>query len=685
MLSLKDEIMSFKRSDGLQKHSKQLALIVILMFASIVPIGGILYLHRKVTHNIQLKVDFQDKSHYHINETLINGVHEVGELTDIYGMENPFVQLKVHIENLGSITSNIPLSIPPKIDNSRVAMVTYFAPQANKEIRIHFKDELYSLIIKNCMANIAAYSHTHGIPFFFRNSHLVDTTTKAAYWGKMDVIQHYFKAGYEWVIWTDIDVLFMNSTRSLVDEWIKKAKPEHSLAWVLECSGEVNKYGSVRSGFFAIRNSPDGIAFLDAWKDSHKDFGSNWNPEQEALEKLVEEPRWKNMSYFAPPDGVHTYPECYESYDKTAISIHLVSSAKVRVEHFKNQTDMLLNSDFDISFDLGLEPPPKICNGVLCIHNATELEAYLKAPPKPDDLRTFVNNQNHLGFSHVYTIVPDLFSKSFKSIYNIFESMGVEYTTVFSIKEDEIERIEKWYEDNPTFALSDDASRKISHLMTMKHAISQKLPNILIVEDTTDWCLTSSTLLNLAIPKLDKNWDFVLLYWDVKGYPDQDVFETAKTSNIRKLKKDHPLTINPIAYAISAKAMKVISEEGMKNGMTLEKTITDYTRMSTFHSYLMTPLLVDDMTNTKPFPATPRKPKMLFSRPPLKTNSTLDGANSTIGDVNSTIGDVNSSKYKTPIDTVIQTEPDVSVTIAPLHYKTRLQHSTFNIIRDTIG
>ncbi|KAJ3274788.1 hypothetical protein HDV01_001991 [Terramyces sp. JEL0728] len=212
------------------------------------------------------------------------------------------------------------------ITPSNVAVVTYYAPQSNKEHKIHFEDELYKNVSYYSMENIADYCSFHGFAFFFRNNYMVDTETKAAYWGKMDVVEHYLKKGFEWVIWTDIDVLFF-SKKSLLDHWLSFASPRQHMAFVTECNDHKGEIGTIRSGFFAVRNTKEGLSFLKAWKDTFVGYKGYHNPEQSALEGMVLTEPWKSYAMIAPHNKIHTYPYCL-SYDIDPISVHFSGGTK---------------------------------------------------------------------------------------------------------------------------------------------------------------------------------------------------------------------------------------------------------------------------------------------------------------------------------------------------------------------
>ncbi|KAJ3274789.1 hypothetical protein HDV01_001992 [Terramyces sp. JEL0728] len=267
-------------------------------------------------------------------------------------------QAETKVETLPELIETIPVQkemapVEKPITPSQVAFVTYYAPQDNKDHRTHFDDGTYKDLSQYSMTNIADYCSYHGFAFFFRNNYMVDTVNKAAYWGKMDVAKHYLDAGYEWVIWTDIDVMFL-SKDSLLDKWLSKANATHHMAFVTECIGTERSYGTVRSGFFAIRNTNQGRGFLDAWKDTFAEFKDEWNPEQQALEELVQKEPWKSAAYIAPQDGIHTYLKCLH-YDSNPISVHFPGYDKGSMKSYHEKVKNLFSTtkDFDISFPFG--------------------------------------------------------------------------------------------------------------------------------------------------------------------------------------------------------------------------------------------------------------------------------------------------------------------------------------------
>lgn len=231
---------------------------------------------------------------------------------------------------------------------SEFAIVTYYAPQKNASHNVWFSQQLYMQVANKTLSNLARYSHIHGHAFFFMNGNMVDTETRAAYWGKMDVMEYYMNKGYKWILWTDIDVLFMDMKRSIFEEWVLAANDDQHMLFVDECGTPA---GPVRSGFFAVRNSPQGRSFLQAWRETFDSFKSNPNPEQEALEGMIKNPQWANISSISSHSKFHTYPHCYDGDSSDAISVHFPGPTKTLVSKFSNRIkNNTLSTDFTIIF-----------------------------------------------------------------------------------------------------------------------------------------------------------------------------------------------------------------------------------------------------------------------------------------------------------------------------------------------
>lgn len=241
----------------------------------------------------------------------------------------------------------LPFIIP--LDPSTVALVTYFAPKTNSQHRVHVGNDVQAWLSNITLNTIAAYANQQGMPFFYQNQFLIETEVKSPYWSKMDVVSYYLDKGFEWAIWTDIDVVFQKTQKSLIKAWIEPARDKH-IALVLECNGDSPMYfSSVRSGFLAFRNTPEARSFINHWKSLHNEFANNWNPDQEALELMVTQSPWREMAYIAKPDGIHTYMRCYNAYDKDVISVHFPGHEKGMIGDFTKQVRKTMFNDFAIS------------------------------------------------------------------------------------------------------------------------------------------------------------------------------------------------------------------------------------------------------------------------------------------------------------------------------------------------
>ncbi|KAI8914575.1 hypothetical protein EDD86DRAFT_88725 [Gorgonomyces haynaldii] len=231
----------------------------------------------------------------------------------------------------------------------QVALVTYYAPQKNRAFHIWVDDKIYVEQVKAALKLMADYTIYHNMAFFFRHRFMVDTEKESAYWGKMQVVEKYLKSGYKWVIWTDVDVVFMHD-QSIIEKWLDKAEQKgYDVALVGECIKQSPaKHGTVRSGFFAIRSSEKGLQFLNHWKEE----AAGTSYDQFPLEGMMQQSPWKEMAYVANPDGIHTYPQCYERYDGKAISVHFAGW-----ENKRKVPGYASNSVFSRKLDLEIVAP----------------------------------------------------------------------------------------------------------------------------------------------------------------------------------------------------------------------------------------------------------------------------------------------------------------------------------------
>lgn len=198
---------------------------------------------------------------------------------------------KLHVANLSNVISEKERKMAGKI-----AFVTMYAKTKKKG---HSKAETYMKFAALTLQNIEKYTTKHGYPFFFMNDHYVNPE-RQAWWAKMDIIDNYFKDGYEWVVWTDLDVLILNQevpmTRFLDDQYDFIG------------TGEWDHPYSIRSGFFAIRNSKIGRCFLNTWRSTYNTrFREHGNPEQDSLVRMVKQPKWKNRVKWWRAQEFHTY------------------------------------------------------------------------------------------------------------------------------------------------------------------------------------------------------------------------------------------------------------------------------------------------------------------------------------------------------------------------------------------
>lgn len=213
---------------------------------------------------------------------------------------------------------------------TNIAIITFLAPNHGQE---HFQSSTYNNITRYSLPNMLSYTHRQGYPLFFYNSNLVNKS-RSTYWSKMPIIRHYLETDhYEWILFTDVDVLFVNESIPL-SLFTDMAGSGHHVIGTLECGHEKNMSESkIRSGFFMVRNSDEGKRFLNEWEGMYDDYKEKFNPEQEALETLHGSGEWKEKILILNERDFHTYSSCYKSGDRP-FSVHFPGAEKKKMKEW---------------------------------------------------------------------------------------------------------------------------------------------------------------------------------------------------------------------------------------------------------------------------------------------------------------------------------------------------------------
>jgi hypothetical protein len=209
--------------------------------------------------------------------------------------------------------------------NLNIAVVTFLV---NRVQSPQFGVDIYTQLVRHTVPNMVKYCQIWGYPFYFLNDHLVGQG-KHAFWGKMDILLHYLttQIKLDWILYTDIDVLFTNNAIPL-QALIQDCSDDHHFIVVLEPLSKSHVYTAdkighlVRSGFFMVRNSPQSIDFLKSWQQMHSEYKDVHNPEQTALEDLVNSPEHRHLFCMHTSMAMHTYST---NWRKGMFSVHFPS------------------------------------------------------------------------------------------------------------------------------------------------------------------------------------------------------------------------------------------------------------------------------------------------------------------------------------------------------------------------
>ncbi|KAI8914571.1 hypothetical protein EDD86DRAFT_244757 [Gorgonomyces haynaldii] len=195
----------------------------------------------------------------------------------------------------------------------RIAMVSYLIEKSG-----HMSLDSYKSIVYLTIENLVKYSQRHTYPFFFLNDDVVTDLFDGfgnGYWAKLYILKHYLEANIgkiDWILYTDADVLIINQDIPL-EAFIAPCANTHHFIGVVEPGHKSFDYyrDLIRSGFFMIRNSKEGRAFIDEWIASYETFKDIQNPEQSALENFFGNTEYHHLFCMHTSSAFHTYSEAY--------------------------------------------------------------------------------------------------------------------------------------------------------------------------------------------------------------------------------------------------------------------------------------------------------------------------------------------------------------------------------------
>jgi hypothetical protein len=225
-----------------------------------------------------------------------------------------------------------------KVHAKDVAIVTMIVKDTKSSNIPSFSS--YQEFVSFVIDNFVSYAQKFGYPFYFQNRHLVNLKRKV-YWGKLDILRHYFKQGYSWVMWTDVDILIMNHDVKL-ETFIESVPDDAHFIAVLE-----SRKLHISSGFFLMRNSKESLEILDYWDSLYEEYKDSFTPEQDALEYIARQQKWKKYFYFFPSFVLTAFSECY-ILDKT-FSVHFVNTERKWYISEWSKRVKRVESDFSIS------------------------------------------------------------------------------------------------------------------------------------------------------------------------------------------------------------------------------------------------------------------------------------------------------------------------------------------------
>ena len=209
--------------------------------------------------------------------------------------------------------------VPNSIPGHELAIVTLLGEPT---VRAYSEYEVYDKMSKLTMPSIQRYADRWGHPLLMMPNHMIDKS-KQAYWAKIPLMEHYLDQGFKYVLYTDIDVLFLKHEVPLSSFLV----PGKDIIGVNECVRRNETSNAIRSGFMLLRNSNKTLNFLKLWRESFPYFQQMENPEQSALEFLVRLPQFASMVHLHSWQTFHSYDTC-DGY-QSAFSMHFPGAHKL--------------------------------------------------------------------------------------------------------------------------------------------------------------------------------------------------------------------------------------------------------------------------------------------------------------------------------------------------------------------
>jgi hypothetical protein len=206
--------------------------------------------------------------------------------------------------------------VDQKVPKSAKIGIVSFMTQAGKDAYHSLQD--YKTIQPFTFYSMKQYANRHGYKVLFHTETSLTEANKQAYWRKMDLILDAFSQGLDYVLYTDLDVLFTDHSIKLesfmyvfVDEANFESVAGKDIVTSNECGADhVSTKQTPRSGFVLLKNSANSIKFLQLWKESFQFYQEVENPEQSAFEALLSTPEWNSDSHIHEWKKFHSYDTC---------------------------------------------------------------------------------------------------------------------------------------------------------------------------------------------------------------------------------------------------------------------------------------------------------------------------------------------------------------------------------------
>eukprot|EP00760_Papus_ankaliazontas_P018980 PhM_4_TR17804/c0_g1_i1/m.18962 len=200
--------------------------------------------------------------------------------------------------------------------------------------------------------NRRKYAERHGYGVHVDGRAVVDPRTPPS-WSKIKTIRKYLPR-YKWLMWLDIDALFMDYSKTVEEVIVAGAPPSADIIMSKDHNG-------LNCGVMLFRNSPWTMQFLSRVWHWSGDRRHVWQEQYALMQIVATDPAAASHFHFLPQQRMNAYPDMWRRGDLIVHMVNCESRAHTCWEEFKGSFDTSLRENGlvdDFRGDQTLETQP---------------------------------------------------------------------------------------------------------------------------------------------------------------------------------------------------------------------------------------------------------------------------------------------------------------------------------------